>query len=92
MPSKAILITGASRGIGRAAALAACARDWSVGVNYARDEGAAQEVVETIAKAGGRAVALRGDVSVEADVVAMFEGAEHALGPVSGVVSAWFTS
>ena len=86
MPSRAILITGASRGIGRAAALAACARDWSVGVNYARDEGAAQEVVEIIAKAGGRAVALRGDVSVEEDVVAMFEGAEHALGPVSGVV------
>ena len=86
MPSKTILITGASRGIGRAAALAACARDWAVGVNYTRDEGAAQEVVEIIARAGGRAVALRGDVSVEEDVVAMFEGAEHALGPVSGVV------
>src|SRR5277367_3194564 len=86
MPSRAILITGASRGIGRAAALAACKRDWAVGVNYTKDEGAAQEVVELIAKAGGRAVALRGDVSVEEDVLAMFEGAEHALGPVSGVV------
>jgi NAD(P)-dependent dehydrogenase (short-subunit alcohol dehydrogenase family) len=86
MPSRAILITGASRGIGRAAALAACKREWAVGVNYARDERAAQEVVETIAKAGGRAVALRGDVSVEEDVLAMFEGAERALGPVSGVV------
>ena len=43
-------------------------------------------MVEIIAKAGGRAVALRGDVSVEDDVVAMFEGAERALGPVSGVV------
>jgi NAD(P)-dependent dehydrogenase (short-subunit alcohol dehydrogenase family) len=86
MPAKTILITGASRGIGRAAAMAACARGWSVGVNYTRDEAAAQEVVETIARAGGRSVALRGDVSVEEDVVAMFEGAAHALGPVSGVV------
>jgi NAD(P)-dependent dehydrogenase (short-subunit alcohol dehydrogenase family) len=86
MPAKVILITGASRGIGRAAALAACKRDWAVGVNYARDERAALEVVETIAKAGGRAVALRGDVSVEEDVLAMFEGAERALGPVTGVV------
>lgn len=86
MSPKTILITGASRGIGRAAALAACARDWAVGVNYASDEQAALEVVETIARAGGRAVALRGDVSVEADVIEMFEGAARALGPVTGVV------
>jgi len=86
MSLKTILITGASRGIGRAAALAASARGWAVGVNYARDEVAAQEVVEIIARAGGRAVALRGDVSVEEDVAAMFEGTANALGPVTGVV------
>ncbi len=43
-------------------------------------------MVEIIAKAGGRAVALRGDVSVEEDVAAMFDGAERALGPLTGVV------
>jgi NAD(P)-dependent dehydrogenase (short-subunit alcohol dehydrogenase family) len=86
MSSKTVLITGASRGIGRAAALAACAREWAVGVNYAKDEAAAQEVVAIIAQAGGRAVALRGDVSCEDDVVEMFEGTARALGPVTGVV------
>lgn len=85
--AKAILITGASRGIGRAAALLASARGWSVGVNYARDEAAAHEVVEEIARAGGKAVALRGDVSNEEDVASMFDGATRALGPLSGVVA-----
>ena len=86
MSQKSILITGGSRGIGRATALAACARGWAVGVSYAGDEESAREVVEIIARAGGRAVALRGDVSNEADVFEMFEGAERALGPVTGVV------
>jgi NAD(P)-dependent dehydrogenase (short-subunit alcohol dehydrogenase family) len=84
--NNAILITGASRGIGRAAALLACARGWSVGVNYLHDEDSAHEVVEAIARAGGKAVALRGDVADEDDVVAMFEGATRALGPLRGVV------
>jgi NAD(P)-dependent dehydrogenase (short-subunit alcohol dehydrogenase family) len=84
--SKTVLITGASRGIGRAAALLAGSRGWAVGVNYASDERAAMDVVDTIARAGGRAVALRGDVSVEGDVIAMFDGAERALGLVTGVV------
>jgi len=84
--NNAILITGASRGIGRATALLACARDWSVGVNYLRDEAAAREVVEDIARAGGKAVALRGDVADEGDVIAMFEGATRAFGPLRGVV------
>ena len=84
--NKAILITGASRGIGRAAALLACARGWSVGVNYVHDEAAAHDVVEEIARAGGKAVALRGDVADEDDVVAVFDGATRALGPLRGVV------
>jgi NAD(P)-dependent dehydrogenase (short-subunit alcohol dehydrogenase family) len=84
--AKAILITGGSRGIGRATARLAAARGWSVAINYARDEAAAHEVVEEIARAGGKAVALRGDVTNEEEVVAVFEGATRALGPLSGVV------
>jgi NAD(P)-dependent dehydrogenase (short-subunit alcohol dehydrogenase family) len=84
--TKNILITGASRGIGRAAALLAGKRGWSVGVNYARNEAAAREVVAEVNRGGGKAVALRGDVAVEADVIAMFEGAANAFGRLDGVV------
>jgi NAD(P)-dependent dehydrogenase (short-subunit alcohol dehydrogenase family) len=86
MSDKTVLITGASRGIGRAAALVAAQRGWSVGVNYVSDEEAAKEVVASIAAAGGRAVALKGDVANEDDVFAMFEGVETALGSVNAVV------
>jgi NAD(P)-dependent dehydrogenase (short-subunit alcohol dehydrogenase family) len=83
----AILITGAARGIGRATARLAARRGWSVGVNYLREERAAHELVDEIARGGGKAVALRGDVANEQDVAALFEGAAHALGPLTGVVA-----
>ncbi len=84
---KVVLITGGSRGIGRAVAFAAAREGWSVGVNYREDSHAADEVVAAIAKASGRAVALKGDVAVETDVVAMFDAAAHALGPIGAVVA-----
>src|SRR5262245_3210840 len=82
---KTVLITGASRGIGRAAALLAAQRGWSVAVNYVADESAANAVVAEIAAGGSKAIAVRGDVSVEADVLSIFEAAE-ALGRLGGVV------
>jgi NAD(P)-dependent dehydrogenase (short-subunit alcohol dehydrogenase family) len=85
MDNKTLLITGGSRGIGRATALAAAKRGWRVAVNYVGDEKAARETVSAISAEGGAAVALRGDVSVEADVEAMFEGARQ-LGSLAGVV------
>ncbi|MCB5173584.1 SDR family oxidoreductase [Microvirga lenta] len=84
---KTILITGASRGIGRSAALLAGERGWSVGVNYTQNRSAADEVVDLVTRSGGRAVAIQGDVAVEADVVAMFDQVEQALGPLDGVVA-----
>jgi len=83
---KTLLITGGSRGIGRAAALLAGRRGWSVGVNYVRDEAAALSVVREIQRSGGKAVALHADVAFEADVAGLFEGAVKALGPLDGVV------
>ncbi|RDI54873.1 SDR family oxidoreductase [Microvirga subterranea] len=85
--SKTILITGASRGIGRAAAVLAGRRGWSVGVNYANNRAAAEEVVGLVAEAGGRAVAIQGDVAIEADVISAFDQTERTFGPLDGVVA-----
>jgi len=85
--SKTILITGASRGIGRAAAVLAGARGWAVGVNYAGNERAAAETVAAVTDAGGRALALRGDVAAEADVIAMFDATHAAFGTLDGLVN-----
>ncbi len=85
MDKKALLVTGGSRGIGRATALAAAKAGWKIAVNYAQSESAARETVAEIQDAGGTAIAVKGDVSVEAEVMAMFEAAS-GLGPLGGVV------
>jgi NAD(P)-dependent dehydrogenase (short-subunit alcohol dehydrogenase family) len=83
---KNILITGGSRGIGRATALQCARRGWNVALNYLRDDASAEKTAGAIRAAGAQAIALRGDVSVEADVIAMFREAESTLGPLNGVV------
>ena len=68
-----VLVTGGSRGIGAATALAAAAPGWKVAVNYAARRDAADEVVRAIESRGGQALAVQADVADEAQVVAMFE-------------------
>ena len=84
--SKTILVTSGSRGIGRAICLLSAQRGWSVGVNYARGKEAAEAVVAAALRDGVKALAIRGDVANESDVIAMFEQATAALGPLDGVV------
>jgi NAD(P)-dependent dehydrogenase (short-subunit alcohol dehydrogenase family) len=85
--SKIVLITGGSRGIGRAAAVLCGARGWSVGVNYASNREAADRTVADTIKAGGRAIAVQGDVAREADVIAMFDATAKAFGRLDGLVN-----
>ncbi|MBS4046903.1 MAG: SDR family oxidoreductase [Alphaproteobacteria bacterium] len=85
--AKHILITGGSRGIGRACAMMAGQRGWSVGVNYAGNEKAALETVQAVQQAGGRAIAIQGDVAREADVIAMFEASEKTFGKLDALIN-----
>jgi glucose 1-dehydrogenase len=66
------LVTGASSGIGRACAVGLAAAGAKVVVNYAGNPKGAEEAVAEIARAGGEALAVHGDVSQEGDVEAMF--------------------
>lgn len=83
---KVILITGGARGIGRATALRAGAHRWSVAINYVENKVAAQDTASAVRELGGQAEIVRGDVTVEADVIAMFEAARAAFGTIDGVV------
>lgn len=83
---KSVLITGGSRGIGQAASILAARKGWSVAVNYRTDRAAAEATLAAIKDAGGQAIAVPGDVALEADVVRMFQEARSAFGSLTGVV------
>ena len=85
--SGAVVVTGGSRGIGAATAGLAAARGFSVVVSYATGEAEAGEVVRVIRSQGGKAVAIRGDLAREADIVELFAAAERELGPLRGLVN-----
>ena len=75
---KVALITGASRGIGRACALRLAADGASVVVNYVRDADAAAATVATITAAGGQALAVQADIALRDDIRRLFHtGVEH---------------
>jgi len=83
---KTILITGGSRGIGRAAAVLCGARGWSVGINYAGNAEAAEATADLVRQAGGKAITLQGDVAEESDVIRMFAETAEKFGGIDGVV------
>lgn len=82
----AVLITGASRGIGAACARRFAQAGWNVGVNYCRSRQQALELVEELEKLGVRAAALQGDVSQSQQAAALVEEAQREFGALDALV------
>jgi 3-oxoacyl-[acyl-carrier protein] reductase len=87
LQDKVAIITGSSRGIGRAAALALASEGATVVVNYARSSSAADEVVAQITQQGGTAVALQADVAKSDEVDALINGTMERFGRIDVLVN-----
>lgn len=85
--SRVALVTGGSRGIGRAICVELAERGYKVAVNYARRPDAAAEVTEEIEASGGEALAFGADVSEEETVTRMFKDVKESLGAVTVLVN-----
>ena len=84
---KTVIITGAGKGIGAAIAQRLAQDGHAVVVNYSSDEIAADKVVDAIRNNGGRALAVKGDVSDPACFKMLFDSAEHEYGSVNVLVN-----
>lgn len=82
-----VIVTGGSRGIGRAIALGAATAGYQVCVNYAHNAKAAEEVVSAIETAGGKAIAVQADMTKEADILRMFTAVDSELAPLTALVN-----
>ncbi|MDO9411849.1 MAG: SDR family oxidoreductase [Pseudolabrys sp.] len=86
MTRPVLLVAGGSRGIGAATATLAGKAGYDVAVNYNKNANAAAAVVAAVQAAGGKAVALHGDMGKEADIERVFAETAKALGPITHFV------
>ena len=86
MSRPVLLIAGGSRGIGAATAKLAGTRGYDVAVNYKTNSNAAAGVVEAVKKAGGKAIAVQGDMALEKDIERVFDATTDGLGPITHFV------
>lgn len=87
LSGKVSLVSGSSRGIGRASAMALAEAGSDIVVNYLSNVHAAEEVVEQIKRRGRRAIAIQADVSKREQVSAMVDKAQETLGPIQILVN-----
>ena len=87
LENKTALITGGSRGIGRAIALELARSGVNVGISYVSNEDKANEVVKAIKEHGVKALAVKGNVSLEEDVSNMVKTIEKELGAIDILVN-----
>lgn len=86
MARPVLLIAGGSRGIGAKTAQLAGERGYDVAINYKSNSNAAAGVVAAVKKAGGNALAIQGDMALEADIARVFDETARMLGPVTHFV------
>jgi 3-oxoacyl-[acyl-carrier protein] reductase len=87
LPNKVAIVTGASKGIGASIAKHLAAEGASVVVNYSSSKEGADRVVSEITKAGGKAVAVQGDVAKQGDIDRLFAESKKAFGPLDILVN-----
>lgn len=87
LQGKKALITGGSRGIGRAIAESLAAAGAAVAINYRSNQEAAEKVVTSITQKGGKAIAIQADISQASEIEQIFDQAEDKLGKLDIVVS-----
>jgi 3-oxoacyl-[acyl-carrier protein] reductase len=87
MTNRVALVTGASRGIGRAVAVALAQRGFDVGINYATHADEAKETLRLVEEAGTSGICVQADVSDSEAVDALFDEVESSLGPIAALVN-----
>ena len=87
MTEKVIIVTGGGRGIGAATVRLAAEQGYAICINYLRDRVAAERLRDEIVRKKGKALTVRGDVSIEADVLNIFQQTDQALGRVTALVN-----